>query len=656
MTKSFMTGFGLLIGLVLFVTVNIFAGSALHKVRVDLTEDGLYSLSTGSRNILANLDEPITVRYFFSKKVAESSNASSLAAYNRRVRELLEEYAAATDSIELIVIEPEPFSEEEDEAVGYGLTGARINQAGDRMYFGMVATNSVDDESVIPFFDPSNEQLLEYEVTKILSDLATGSKKIVGILSTLPIRGSQASPPGMPPQQPQQPPWAIVSQIEQNFEVRWIGPEGITEIDPEVDVLMLVHPKDLSDATRYAVDQYALKGGKIMAFVDALSNFDPSANQRDPMANRTSNPHDLLSSWGVELVGSRMAGDSEAAQQVPSENGTLFFPLFMGMKGDNMSEDDVATDNLDLVNMFTSGILTTRGDATTTVEPLIRTGTESMQVDTIKMQFQPDLKSIADTFVPSGERLTVAVRITGDIQSAFPDGAPADPNAEEATPDETTTEDGEGEESDEEEGTEGEDEATEPDEPEDTHLAASEATFNAIVVADCDMLYNDLWGRQQRDLFGRVFIRAIADNHTFIINSLENLCGSSDMISLRSRGRYQRPFEKKLELQKEASESFRAREEELQAKLLKTEEQLADLQKERTDTGGQLLSEEQEQMIQRFRDEQVQTRKDLRQVQRDLQQDIDGLGRRLKFFNIAALPLVILLGGLLFSTSRKILR
>ena len=629
MSKKLLSTTGIVLAVALFLAVNIVSGTALRFMRVDLTENDLYTLSEGTENILAELEEPITLRFYVSKDLI--GELPQLVSYSQRVQELLEEYAAASSKLTVEVIEPKPFSEEEDRAVGFGLRSAQINTAGDRIFFGLAATNSVDDEKTIPFFDTRREEFLEYDITEIVHNLSLSERPVVGILSTLPLRGVTPDPR----QRPQR--WVILQQIEQVFDIRHLEPGATEEIPEEIDVLMIVHPKSFSNATLFAIDQFVLGGGNVLAFVDGFCEADPEAamSQNPMMANRTSQFDTLLEAWGLQLEPSKLAGDLESAMRVGLQSGAVDFPLYMMLREERLSAEDFVTGDLSVIALRSPGILKSLGLEGVTVEPLITTSTESMAIDTFRMQFQPDPAGILNDFVSSGQELNLAVRVNGVLHTVFPDGNPA-----ESEPEPESADDAEDSEDAPEE------------EPAEEWLTESSEPANLIVVADADMLQDSVWARVSNFL-GAIMISPIADNGDFVVNALDNLSGSNDLISLRSRGEYQRPFDKKIALEREADAKYREEETLLEAELRETERKLNELQSEGADSPGLLiLTPEQQAEIANFRVAQADTRKKLRKVKNDLRRDIESLGSSLKFANIGLIPILILLGGIVVVSTR----
>ncbi len=618
------TTLGLLLAAALFLALNLLASPLLRGVRADLTEQRLYTLSEGTRNILGSLEEPITLRFFFAKTVA--TDAPPLLSYAERVREMLEEYVALSGGqLRLEIIDPEPYSEAEELAVGYGIQGRVANAEGDRLYMGIVGTNSVDDEEVLPVLDPRRESFLEYELTEMIDRLEDPELPLVGIISSLPLRGGSqpAAQPGQPPQQ--LPPWPILDLIQRRYEIVDIDPATLTELDGEIDLLLMIHPKGLTTEGRYAIDQFALAGGKVVAFVDPFCYLDPARQSSDPMAalNNTSDSgiDDLLRAWGVELTPSRVVGDSVGALTVRDRaNQPVQMPLAFGVTDETIDSDDILTSPLTKLRFFMPGALSETEDAPegVTVETLVTT-TEAGggTVDTLSLMGPLDPQIVADAFLENGPRTVIAVRVSGDVRSAFPDGAPGAPT------------EGEG------------DTAEEEPAEDDSHLAASTAPFNALIFADADMLHDSVWAQPMQDIFGNVRLQPQVDNASLLVSALENMSGSSDLISLRSRAEFSRPFTRKEALMLEAQERYRAEEVELEAKLADTQARLDQLQRDKDPASALILSEEQEEQIREFRAEQVETRRRLREVKRDLRAEIDALGSRLKLLNIFLIPAII---------------
>ncbi len=616
MGKKLFSFTGLITALVLFIAVNSVSESALRQMRVDLTENGLYSLSEGSGNILAKLDEPIDLKFYYSKTSAP--DGSPIPAYAQRVRELLEEYEAKADGkVRLEIIHTEPFSEAEDIATQAGLQGYPINQAGDRLFFGLVGTNSVDDTEAIPFFEPSRESSLEYDITQMVYRLSTEDRTVIGVLSSLPMDGGAPDPrTGRAGQR-----WAILDYISQTQEVRSLNPQ-ITSIDEDVDVLMLVHPQGLADSALYAIDQFALRGGHILAFVDPHSWFqptDPSDPRGAMAADRSSHLEGLLTAWGVSLDNKSIAGDKTKAQQVATG---VYLPVFVSLDGDCLNSDDFTTRDLAQIRLLTPGYFEPLPDTGVELDPLLQTTSEGAgTMDATMLQMgMSDPTRMADMFAVDGTPTRLAVRLhAASIQSAFADGAPAKPEGEAGEA---------------------------PELPE--HLGQSSAPFHAVLVADSDMLSDQLWVQRMGP-----YLAPNAGNGSFVVNILENLSGSSDLIGLRSREGFARPFTKKIELEMAARERLQTKQDELEAEIRQTEDRLTALQAPGENAGELLLDEEQTKELESLQATMVQQRKESREVRRQLNSEIKALGTRLKIFNTLLVPALLLIAALLSAIHNK---
>ncbi len=606
------SGTGLILATCLFVATIILANTALTTWRIDLTENKLFTLSKGTLNILKNLEEPVQLDFYFSQKAMV--DFPLLANYGVRVRDMLEEYAAhANGKLILNIIEPETFSEAEDQAVASGLRTVSANAAGDRVYFGLVGTNSTDDEKVIPFFQTNRESALEYDITKLIYNLAYPDKRVVGVISQLPIMGNK--------EQGDVPTWTIINALKEFFDVQDLGTK-LTKIDDKVDVLMLVHPKDLNIDTRYAIDQYLLHGGKAIIFIDPLAEQDhtqPDPAKPNVMPKLDSYLTDLLEPWGIAMAKEKIVGDMNAAMRVqansPRGPQEIDYLPWLRLTGENFNADDFSSSELNLVHMGTVGALEIKEDKGLTITPLIQTSEKSMQLERDLILFQRDPTVILNNFKSEDKKMILAARIQGKTSTAFPNGRP---------------------ESDDEDHKE----KSVNNRTDDNFV--TEGNINVILVSDTDILADHFWVRSQ-NMFGVDVPQPIANNGDFVINSIENLSGNTDLISLRGRGKYSRPFEKVEEIRKAAEKQFRQREKELEASLAETEKKIRQLQQEQGDEKSYLLNNKLTQEIEQFRNERLMTRKELRNVQHELRKNIEKLGSQLRFINIGLIPLLITL-------------
>jgi len=635
MNKRLLTGTGIALAAVLFGAFNMISSAALRSARFDLTDHKLYTLSDGTKNVLSNLAEPITLRFYLSKKLA--TGLPGIKGYATRVQEMLEEYAqVAGNQLVLQVMDPEPFSEEEDRAVAYGLQGIPLDNGSTQFYFGLAGTSSTDELEVVPFFQPEREEFLEYDLTKMIHSLANPKKKVLGLMSSLPIDGAGAM--AFMQQQGGSQPWLIVTHIEQMFEIKKIESTAST-IPQEVSVLMVVHPKTLSDPTLYAIDQFVLNGGHAMIFVDPLAESDSGGgNPMNPMGGggpRNSDLPKLFEAWGLEMVNGKVLGDLPLAKKVQIQQQARMqvvdYPVWVDFRQEHFSQDDIVTAQVPSITMASAGILQKKGDVGTELTPLIQSDEAAMKIDASRLSFMPDLGGILSSYKPEGEKMMVAARVTGKVKTAFPDGKPKEP-----------AKDGEGDS-----GT-----PIESDEkPSQPHVSESKDPINVIVVADTDILQDKFWAQVQ-NFFGQRIGIPTAGNGTFVTNALDNLTGSNDLISVRSRAGYSRPFTLLRALQQDAEQQFRQKEQALQERLKATEGKLQELQSQKSEGNTMLMSAEQQKAMATFRQDLVQVRKELRSVQHELGKNIESVESWVKFINIGLVPILIGMVGIWMSSSR----
>lgn len=639
---------------VLFFAVNILANASLSGVRADLTQGKIYTLSPGTRAILARIDQPLLLRFYVSSKLARE--APSYAAYATRIREFLREYQDASHGmIQVRMVDPQPFSRQEDQAVADGLQGVPVDQSGEVVYFGLAGANSADKSATIPFFQPSREPYLEYDLTKMIYTLAGPLPKAVGLLSDLPLEGGMQAN-GMPSQ-----PWGVFDAIDQFFKVQHLD-DTITSIPANIGVLMVVHPKALPAKTLYAIDQFVLKGGHALFFVDPVAESDVNRGGGMPMPTSSDLPR-LFKAWGIRMVPGKVAGDRLAARRVRVESQShvqvVDYLPWLDLKKQNFNARDPVMAGAGDINMATAGILEPVKGAKTTVTPLIETSDQSEEINAQAVSIEPNPASMLAGFKASGKRYMLAARIEGMADSAFPDGPPQ-PKTEAAQPPAAKTPARAPVKAD----------ATKTAaKPAPAHLTRSVKPINVIVVADTDMLTDPLWVQSQ-DFFGRSVASPFADNGDFVVNILDNLSGSNDLIGLRSRAGQARPFTVIDRLQRNADLRYQATQQELQRQLTETQKQLDALQ----GTGGQgtggqgtggsatggskaeaghaILTKAQQQAIDQFRAKVVSIHQQLRQVQANLRRNIDDLETAIRVIDIALMPVLVALAALIVGLVR----
>ena len=407
-------GAGALVALaLLFIGVTILITFVLRGARIDLTESNLYSLAPGTQRIVSSLNEPVNLYFFFSQE--GSAQSPQLRAYAQRVRELLEEMAQRSKGkLRLSVIDPKPFSEEEDRAAELGLTAVPLTPGGDAIYFGLAGTNSTDGRETIGLFQPDKEEFLEYDVASLIYRLSNAKRATVGLISGLPVDASFDQRTGQ-----MQPGWASIAQLREVLEVRTLQPDG-AEIPNDIGVLMIVHPKELSPQALYAIDQFVMRGGKLIAFIDPQAENDNAGQQMGmpPMGGRSSTLGPLLDAWGVQFDPNQIVGDRELGLTVSLRQGQAPSQhiAIIGFNRSSMDPKDVTVSALDSINVMTAGALSKKEGATIEFEPLIQSSTNAALLPAAKLMFLPDSESLLDGLTPTGQRYTVAARIHGKLK------------------------------------------------------------------------------------------------------------------------------------------------------------------------------------------------------------------------------------------------
>ncbi|MCW5772815.1 MAG: GldG family protein, partial [Rhodospirillaceae bacterium] len=412
----------LVVSFVFLAALNAFSNVAIRGVSLDFTEDGTFTLSEGTYKTLAEMQEPVTLRFFYSTKLGET--VPTYGSYANRVRTLLERYASLSrGKIKLEILNPAPYSEDEDRAVAFGIQAIPLDQSGQQVFFGLVGTNSVDESDKIPFFHPSRESFIEYDLTRLVRNLANVKKKVVGIISSLPLQG-QFTPGGM------QPPWPIYTDIGGVFETKMLS--DVDKIPDDVDVLLIAHPVGLSDKTLFAIDQYVLKGGKAVVLVDPVPEAAPRRRTMfgGGMIGPGSDLPKLFKAWGIEVKDNRVATDFERALKVNAEAGgrpvVAPYVAWLDLRAtsddkNNINRNDPVMAGVQRMILATSGVIEKAKDAATKITPLIFTTASASEADGNKFRLQPDIVALVRDYRPGKQVLNLAVRVTGKVKSAFPE-------------------------------------------------------------------------------------------------------------------------------------------------------------------------------------------------------------------------------------------
>lgn len=626
----------LIAAIVFFFGVNVLSDATLTRARLDLTQSGLYTLSPGTRSILANIKDPITLRLFYSERL--TNEVPQLKVYADRVRDLLLEYAALSKGkIKLEIIDPEPYSDAEDRAVQAGVRAVPMDATGRNFYFGLVGTNLVDDRQTIAFFSQERERFLEYDLSKLVWSLNSPKKTKVAVVSGFPL---EFGPGGiMAAMRGQSQPFAILTQLRQEYDVQVLNAEA-TEIPADIDVLVLAYVKDAKPRLLYSIDQYLMKGGRIVAFLDPYSEVastlpDPRTGQQQmPGGDFSALMPTLQTALGIKIDPGKFVGDLNLAQRVNwggapgGQRQVVDYVAWLKLGQAQENSNDVITGQLNDINLASAGSLTKADGSAATLLPLLWSTKRSQLIDTDKLQGQPDPASLVRDFKSSDQSYVLAARVSGPVKTAFPDGPPPEEKKE-------------GEAAD----------ASKPATPPAPQLKEGAKPADVIVVTDADMLDDRFWVRTQ-DFLGQRMAVPFASNADFLANAVENLAGSAELISLRGRGGSQRPFEAIEEMRREAGRQFLAQEQQLKQKLEATEKRIAELQGTGKKSGA-LSNAETEKAIEGFRADMVQTRKQLRAVQRELNRDITTLETTVTFVNIGLMPVLVAFAALGVAATRR---
>ncbi|GAA6134456.1 GldG family protein [Oceaniserpentilla sp. 4NH20-0058] len=580
---------------VCFVLVLVISQVVFKGARVDVTDQNIYSLTQGTHNIVSALEQNVTLNLYYSDKV--SKDITALRSYAKRVEELLQEYVLLSDGkITLNIIDPEPFSEAEDKAAEAGLQAVPI-ATGDDIYFGLEASSENGNSQTITFFQPDREPFLEYEISELIYRLGQTQLPVVGLLTGLDMRGGFDMQSGGPT-----PPWVVFEQMDQLYDVRWVEDQP-EQIDAEIELLIVAQPDALDEISLYAIEQFVLRGGKLLAFLDPKAE----SKQTDPLDDFTGinilGP--LFEQWGVKYDPTQVVVDAQYGLTISmGQNQPPIRHLgLLGVQIDGMNPNEVVTSELETLNFAAAGFIEPTADATTQFDSLVWSSTVAQAISLNQYNLAKDPRQLMQGFEPTGDSYTLAARISGPANSHF-------------------------------------EASLQPIEGAKPHIASSEQ-INVMIVADTDVLTDRLWVQVQ-NFFGQRIVQPWADNGAFVQNMAEQFLGSDDLITIRSRGRFTRPFEVVQDLRQAAQDKYYENEQALQQQLEDTEKRLADLEQQR-DKDTLTLSPEQEATLSGFQQEKLRIRKALRDVRHELDKDIEGLGTWLKVLNIAIVPIILTL-------------
>jgi ABC-type uncharacterized transport system involved in gliding motility auxiliary subunit len=593
----------------ILIAVNILIGAA--RQRVDLTKEKAYTLSAGTRSILRKLDTPVTIRFYCTQSENATPETVYLRDYARRVEDLLGEYKQAAGG-KLVVqkFNPQPDSDAEDSARLDDVEGQELSN-GEKFYLGL-AVSLLDEKQAIPFLAPDRERLLEYDLSRAISRIETPEKPVIGVMSPLPVFGSPANPMMMQMGQPGQgqEPWALIGELKNDFEVKRVEMNA-DKIDDDLKVLLVIHPRDISDKAEFAIDQFLMRGGKLIAFLDPQSLVDRPPQQNPMMGEmpgKGSSLDPLLKAWGIQFDTSKVVADMNFKMQL--RNGSDA-PAFLSVTPEGIDPNDIVTSELDNLWLPFAGAFTGTPVAGLKETVLVKSTTDSQLVEGIMAQMSGD--SIVKSFKPSGTSYALAIKLSGKFKTAFPEGEPG-----------------------EEKGTNKVATAT---------LKETKSDNTVILVGDADMIGDQFALRQQQTPFGN-FATAMNGNLNFAQNAVAQMAGDSDLISVRSRATQNRPFTRIKKMQAEAQEAYQSKIKELEDSLADTRQRLSELQQAKQGNQRFILSPEQQAEIEKFRKKETEANMQLKEERKKLRRDIDSLETRLKWENILAMPVVVALSGI----------
>ena len=576
--------------IVLFICVNIIGNQSAIGYRLDLTESKVYTLSKGTANIIESLQEPITITFYYSSKLF--SGYPELESHGNLVRDMLFEYQALNPSlVSILEIEPEPFSEQEDLAQkdGVGKISLGNGQSG---YIGVVFNSQTEAKTTIPILNPKEQNSVEYDLSKALHDLVNPEIKTLGVMSGLPIMGVARNG-----EEASNNRWAVYNLITRNFKSKLLSLD-LKFLPDDIEVLLMIHPKGISEETQNIISQFVAKGGKLILFTDPLAETDPvtpDPSQPNILPILESNPALLLKDLGIVMKQNTIIANEKSAVQVnfstPNGPKTIPYLPWFQIRNDSINKESIITKNLEIINLGTSGyfqLIESTGSENFEYEPLLLVPEQTETLNSSEIIETRNPEELIEKTIPLSKTGFIALRITSNKKSEL--------NIKESR--------------------------------------------NVLVVADTDILSDRFWLRGNRG----ENTKSIADNADFLINSIDFFMGSEDLISLRSRGLIARPFERIEKLRRDVEQQFLEKEAYLKTKLVETETKLEELQNKSDQSA--LFSQEETEEIESFRYEQFKIRQELRSIQHDLFKNITNLESNIKAVNIFAMPLLIILVGL----------
>lgn len=595
------------------ILAAIYVISHVAAVRMDVTAENLNTLSDGTKAILKKLDTPVQIRFFASQGKDVDVR---IKTYIQRVEDLLNEYRkVGGKNLEIKKLNPEPDSDAEDAATLAGIEG-QMTRTGDKLYLG-ISVSMLDSKVALPFLAPDRERLLEYDITRAIANVMTTEKKTIGVMSGLPVFGQQMNPMMMQMGQQGQPPWVFISELKKDFTVKEV-PMTAEKIDDDIKILVVIHPKTPTDKVQYALDQFVMRGGKLIAFLDPLSIVESQSmpqQQRFQMAAQGgSNLDKLTKAWGIEFESGKVVADMVYKTQMGGRGQQpQTIPSILSLTAEAINTNDVATSQIDSLLMLFPGSFSGTPAAGLQQTVLLTSSPESQLIDRFMAEFSGE--QAGKDFVSSGKKQTLALRLMGKFKTAFPEGAPktaGDTNAPAST---------------------------------EPALKESAQDTAVILVGDSDMIY-DHYAAQVGNLMGQRIVMPINGNLSLMQNFVEQLSGDNNLITVRSRATQSRPFDVIRKRQAKADAMFRDRIKQMQKDVQDAQTRLNELQRNKESNQRFILSPEQQTEIDKLRKKQAEGGRELRKVQKDLKKEVDSLENSLKWANILGMPAAVTVAGI----------
>ncbi|HEU0011176.1 MAG TPA: Gldg family protein [Verrucomicrobiae bacterium] len=619
---------GVAVMFLIIIAVNVI--TSVFKTRIDLTEERLYTLAPGTKAILKKLDSPVEIRFYYSK--GETRKPSEFENYARAVEDLLGELRQASGGkIEIKKFDPQPDSEAEDLANLDGVEG-QLLQTGEKFYLGLCV--SLDPlKSAIPFLAPQQEKSLEYDVVRAIAQVLSTNKPVLGVMTALPVFGQPMNPMMARMGQQGQDPWAFISELKRSFEVKQLNFD-VDKIDDDIKVLLVIHPKDVKDTAQYALDQFIMRGGRLIACLDAMCLADANRqNPMMPMPGGPSNLDKLLKAWGVTFETTKVIADMNLARKLRTRQNAPpeLMPNLLFLTDKSINKQEVIASQLDELLFAFPGHFTGTPVAGLKQTILLTSSTNAQPVEGFMAQMSPG--KIVEDFKGEGKKFTLAMRLEGKFKTAFPEGKP-EAKANDAEKKDDKKED------------------TKPEDKAKDTLKECKENNAVVLIGDTDWLA-DQFSVQIQNFFGQKIIQQFNGNLSLIQNLVEQMGGDQNLIGVRSRATQSRPFTVVKEMQAQAQARYQEKIASLQKQVDETNQKLSELQGKKEAGQRFVLSREQQEEIERFKAKKAKANQDLKRERRNLRQDIDALENRLKWLNIAGMPVVVAVAGIALGVSRK---